>query len=46
MVDKFDEILNENSVYLVSGGTIKVSPHKFATVKNEYCLIFEKTTDI
>lgn len=46
MVDKFDNILEENSVYIVSGATIKVSPHKFATVKNEYCLVFEKNTEI
>jgi replication factor A1 len=46
MVDKFDDILVEGFVYLVSGGTVKASAHKFATVKNEYCVVFEKTTDI
>jgi hypothetical protein len=46
MVDKFDDILNENSCYLMSGGTVKVSPAKYATVKNEYCIVFEKNSEI
>jgi replication factor A1 len=46
MVDKFDDILNENSCYVISGGMVKVSPAKYAVVKNEYCIVFEKSTEI
>jgi hypothetical protein len=46
MVDKFDAMLQENCVYHFSGGAIKASAPKYATVSHEFCVVFEKNTDI
>ena len=46
MVEKFNHLLFENSVYLISGAVVRESPPKFATVKHEYCIVFDKNTTI
>lgn len=46
MVDKFEELIQENSVYIISGGIIKEAAPKYATVKHEFCIVFEKSTTI
>jgi hypothetical protein len=46
IVDKFESMIEENGVYLISGAIVKESQVKFATVKNEYCIVFEKGSTI
>ncbi|TNV83218.1 hypothetical protein FGO68_gene13126 [Halteria grandinella] len=46
MVDKYELLLKENAVYMIAGGQIKESQVKYATIKNEYCIVFEKNTKI
>jgi replication factor A1 len=41
--DAFERKLHENKVYLFSNGTIKMSNKRFSSVKNDFCIIFEKT---
>lgn len=45
-VDKFDELLQENNVYIFTSGLVKEAVVKFATVKHEYCIVFDATTTI
>ena len=40
--DKFDPMLIEGGIYLLSGGTVKMANMRFATVKNDFCLVFDK----
>jgi len=43
---KFSEIVNENKVYLFSGGNVKMANKRFTTVKNDFCIIFETNAEI
>ena len=40
--EKFDPILKENLVYTFSNGTVRLANKKFTSIKNDYCLVFEK----
>lgn len=42
MAEKFHEIITVDKVYLMEGGIVKQSVPKFATVKNEWCIVFDK----
>ena len=44
--DKFDPILKEGCIYLCSNGTVKLANQRFATVKNDFCLVFDKNGEI
>ena len=44
--DKYYKMLKENSVYMMMGGLVKESSPRFATIKNEYCIVFDRFTDI
>ena len=45
-VDKFDQILEQDKVYILSKGTVKVSNTKFTSIKNDYCITFSPYSDI
>jgi replication factor A1 len=44
--DHFDKKISEGKVYLVSNGTVKMANKKFTSIKNDFCLIFEKNAQI
>lgn len=44
--DFFDKRLVEGKVYLFSNGNVKISNKKFTTIKNDFCLTFEKNSTI
>lgn len=33
-------------MYLFSGGNVKMANKKFTSVKNDFCIVFEKTSQI
>ena len=33
-------------MYIMSGGVVKPASARFATIKNEFCIVFDKFTDI
>lgn len=39
-------VLKENQIFIMTGGVIRESPPKFATVKNDYCIVFDRFTEI
>ena len=45
-VDKFDPILREGGIYLFSNGTVKIANQRFTSIKNDFCLVFDKQGDI
>ena len=45
-VDKYDPIIKEGNIYLLSNGTVKIANQKFTSIKNDYCLVFDKNGDI
>ena len=44
--DHFDKRLKEGSVYLFANGNVKLANKKFTTVKNDFSLVFEKSSKI
>jgi len=44
--DSFDKIIEENKVYLFSNGYVKIANRKFTSVKNDFCVVFEKNASI
>lgn len=44
--DKFDPVLKEGNIYLCSGGTVKLANQRFATVKNDFCIVFDNNAEI
>ena len=38
--------MKEGCIYLCSGGTVKLANQRFATVKNDFCLVFDKNAEI
>ncbi len=38
--------LEENKVYLISGGQIKIANKKFTSISNDFCITFDKNTTI
>lgn len=46
MAHKYDEIIKENGVYLFSNGTVKMANNKYSSIKNDYCIIFDRSSEI
>ena len=46
MADKYDAMLKENQVYLLANGTVKISNQKYSSIKNDYCIIFDRSSEI
>lgn len=44
--ERFDPLLKENKVYLFSNGQIKMANKKFTSIKNDFCIVFEKHANI
>lgn len=44
--DHFERLLSEGKIYTFAGGTVKMANKKFTSVKNDFCLIFEKNAQI
>jgi replication factor A1 len=44
--DKYNEILQENKVYLFSNGIVKMANQKYSSIKNDYCITLDKNADI
>lgn len=44
--DKFDPILNEGGMYLMSGGKVQLANQRYSTIKNDFCLVFDRSADI
>lgn len=44
--DKYDLELQTNKIYLFSNGTVKVANQKYTSIKNEYCINFDKNCHI
>lgn len=38
--------LKENGVYLFSNGTVKIANQKYTSIKNDYCIVFDKNSEI
>jgi replication factor A1 len=38
----FDQRIKENKVYLFSNGCVKMANKKFTSIKNDFCIVFEK----
>lgn len=45
-VDKFDPVIREAGMYLFSNGTVKMANKRFTSIKNDFCLVFDKQGDI
>ena len=46
MADKYDMELQENRVYLFSNGTVKMANMKYSSIKNDYCISFDRNAEI
>jgi hypothetical protein len=44
--DLFDPRILENKVYLFSNGCVKMANKKFTSIKNDFCIVFEKNAQI
>ena len=44
--EKFEPILKENTVYLFSNGVVKMANKKFTSIRNDFCIVFEKYAEI
>jgi len=39
---KFESVLKKDGVYLFSNGSVKMANKKFTSLKNDFCIIFQK----
>ena len=46
LADKYDDILIENKIYLISNGTVKIANQKYSSIKNDYCINFDRSSEI
>lgn len=46
MADKYNSFLKLGYIYLFSGGLVKESSPKYSSIKHEYCIVFDKQTEI
>jgi ssDNA-binding replication factor A large subunit len=46
LAKRYDEVLKENKIYLFSNGTVKIANQKFTSIKNDYCIVFDKSSEI
>lgn len=42
----FESRIQENKVYLFSNGVVKMANKRFTSIKNDFCIVFEKNTQI
>lgn len=45
-VDQFEHIIQEGRVYLFSNGVVKMANRKFTSIKNDFCINFDKGAEI
>jgi replication factor A1 len=43
---RFDTLLKKNKIYVFSNGLVKMANKKFTSVKNDFCIVFEKNSEI
>ena len=43
---KWTKVVEENKVYVFSGDIVIMSNKKFTSIKNDFCITFDKGTDI
>eukprot|EP00347_Sterkiella_histriomuscorum_P004608 403359819 len=43
---KFGDMIKEGHIYLFSNGQVKLANQKFTSIKNDFCLVFDKQADI
>jgi ssDNA-binding replication factor A large subunit len=36
----------EGKVYLFSNGTVKIANQKYTSIKNDYCIVFDRNSEI
>lgn len=46
MAEKYDTMIKENGVYLFSNGTVKIANSKYSSIKNDYCVVFDRSSEI
>lgn len=46
MAEKWDDKLKEGGVYLISNGSVKIANQKYSSIKNDYCIVFDRNTEI
>lgn len=44
--DKFEPMLQEGKVYSFSNGTVKIANQRFTSIKNDFCLVFDRQAEI
>ena len=44
--DLFEPKIQENKVYLFSSGVVKMANKRFTSIKNDFCIVFEKNAQI
>lgn len=44
--EHFDRKIQENKVYLFSNGCVKMANKRFTSIKNDFCIVFEKNAQI
>ena len=44
--DNFEPKVHENKVYLFSNGVVKMANKRFTSIKNDFCIVFEKNAQI
>lgn len=44
--DLFEPKIQENKVYLFSNGNIKMANQRFTSIKNDFCIVFERNAQI
>jgi replication factor A1 len=44
--DQFEPKILENKVYLFSNGVVKMANKRFTSIKNDFCIVFEKNAQI
>ena len=44
--DMYDPKVQENMVYLFSNGVVKMANKRFTSIKNDFCIVFEKNAQI
>jgi ssDNA-binding replication factor A large subunit len=39
-------MLKENKVYLFSNGTVKMANQKYTSIRNDFCIVFDRNSEI
>lgn len=46
MAEKWDSHLKEGSIYAFAGGSVKIANTKYTSIKNDYCIVFDRDSII